>query len=96
MRDIISKPVLVSGSSVGPLEVNYAADAAQTGWNEKCFDYLKQFEETVCQVLGVKYAIATPSCTAALHLALLTLGVKTGDEVILPDSTWVATANAVA
>lgn len=96
MRDIISKPVLVSGSSVGPLEVHYAADAAQTGWNEKCFDYLKQFEETVCQVLGVKYAIATPSCTAALHLALLTLGVKTGDEVILPDSTWVATANAVA
>ncbi len=42
MRDIISKPVLVSGSSVGPLEVNYAADAAQTGWNEKCFDYLKR------------------------------------------------------
>lgn len=96
MLEIISKPILVSGSSVSPLEVCYTADAAQTGWNEKCFDYLKQFEAAVCRILGVKYAIATPSCTAALHLALLTIGVKAGDEVILPDSTWVATANAVA
>lgn len=96
MMDIISKPILVSGSSVSPLEVQYAADAAQTGWNEKCFDYLKRFEAAVCEQLGVRYAIATPSCTAALHLALLTIGVKAGDEVILPDSTWVATANAVA
>lgn len=96
MLDVISKPILVSGSSVGPLEVGYTADAAQTGWNDKCFDYLKRFEAAVCKILGVKYAIATPSCTAALHLALLTLDIKAGDEVILPDSTWVATANAVA
>lgn len=60
MRDIISKPVLVSGSSVGPLEVNYAADAAQTGWNEKCFDYLKQFEETVCQVWALNMQSRRP------------------------------------
>ena len=85
MLDVLSKPILVSGSSVSPLEVWYAADAALTGWNEKCFDYLKRFEEAVCKTLGVKYAIATPSCTAALHLALLTIGVGPGDEVILPD-----------
>lgn len=96
MTDILSKPILVSGSSVGPLEVHYTADAAQTGWNEKCFDYLKRFEKTVCEALGVKYAVATPSCTAALHLSLLTIGIQPGDEVILPGSTWVATANAVA
>lgn len=96
MLDVLSKPVLVSGSSVSPLEVYYTADAALTGWNEKCFDYLKCFEATVCRTLGVKYAIATPSCTAALHLALLTIGVGPGDEVILPDSTWVASANPVA
>ena len=75
MLDVLSKPILVSGSSVSPLEVHYAADAALTGWNEKCFDYLNRFEETVCKTLGVKYAIATPSCTSALHLALLTIGV---------------------
>jgi len=96
MLDILSKPILVSGCSVSPLEVYYAADAAQTGWNEKCFDYLKRFEDKVCETLGVKYAIATPSCTAALHLALLTIGIGPGDEVILPDSTWVASANPVA
>ncbi len=96
MLDVLSKPILVSGSSVSPLEVWYAADAALTGWNEKCFDYLKRFEEAVCKTLGVKYAIATPSCTAALHLALLAVGVGPGDEVILPDSTWVASANPVA
>lgn len=94
--EILSKPILVSGSSVGPLEVHYAADAAQTGWNERCFDYIKRFEKTVCDTLGVKYAVATPSCTAALQLSLLTIGVKAGDEVILPDSTWVATANAIS
>lgn len=96
MMEILSKPILVSGSSVGPLEVHYAADAAQTGWNERCFDYIKRFEKTVCDTLGVKYAVATPSCTTALQLSLLTIGVKAGDEVILPDSTWVATANAVS
>jgi len=96
MLNILSKPILVSGCSVSPLEVCYAADAAQTGWNEKCFDYLKRFEDKVCETLGVKYAIATPSCTTALHLALLTIGVGPGDEVILPDSTWVASANPVA
>lgn len=96
MLDILSKPILVSGSSVSPLEVCYSADAALTGWNEKCFNYLKRFEACVCETLGVKYAIATPSCTAALHLALLTIGVGPGDEVILPDSTWVASANPVA
>lgn len=96
MLNVLSKPILVSGSSVSPLEVYYAAEAALDGWNEKCFDYLKRFEETVCKTLGVKYAVATPSCTAALHLALLTIGVGPGDEVILPDSTWVASANPVA
>lgn len=96
MLDVLSTPILVSGSSISPLEVYYAADAALTGWNEKCFDYLKRFEACVCETLGVNYAIATPSCTAALHLALLTIGVGPGDEVILPDSTWVASANPVA
>ena len=96
MLDVLSTPILVSGSSVSPLEAYYAADAALTGWNEKCFDYLRRFEEAVCKTLGVKYAVATPSCTAALHLALLTIGVGPGDEVILPDSTWVASANPVA
>ena len=43
----------------------------------------------------MKYALPTSSCTGALHLILLGLGVKKGDEVIVPDMTWVATASVV-
>ena len=45
--ETITKSILLSGSSISPLEIYYAADAALTGWNEKCFDYLKRFEATV-------------------------------------------------
>lgn len=53
------------------------------------------FENAFAQRHGVKRALATTSCTTALHLALAALGVGPGDEVILPSFTWVATANAV-
>lgn len=54
-----------------------------------------QFEEVMADYLGVKHAIAVSSGTAALHLALLAAGVKSGDEVIVPDFTFPATANVV-
>lgn len=57
--------------------------------------YLARFEAAMAEWLGVKYALATSSGTAALHLALLAAGVKKGDEVIVPDVTFVASANAV-
>ncbi len=54
-----------------------------------------EFERRFAEWLGVKHAIATTSCTTALHLALLAAGVEPGDEVILPSFTFIATANAV-
>lgn len=53
------------------------------------------FEEAFAKRHGTKYALATTSCTTALHLALLAVGVQPGDRVIVPSYTWVATANAV-
>ncbi|MGH2714361.1 MAG: DegT/DnrJ/EryC1/StrS family aminotransferase [Thermoleophilaceae bacterium] len=53
------------------------------------------FEAAFAQHLGARYAVATSSCTAALHLAYLAAGVGPGDEVIVPAYTFVATANAV-
>lgn len=57
--------------------------------------YVEAFEKEFAKIHGVRYAVATTSCTTALHLALVALGVGPGDEVIVPSFTWVATANAV-
>jgi len=54
----------------------------------------QQFEEEFARFIGAKYAIALNSCTAALHATLLALGLRKGDEVIVPSNTFVATANA--
>ena len=55
----------------------------------------QQFEEEIARYLGVKYAVGLNSATAALHLALATLGIGEGDEVLLPSLTFVSTAHAV-
>ena len=78
--------------SITPLEVEFATDAAANGWGEHCYDYIVRFEEAFKAHLGVKYAIATSSCTGALHMGMHALGVGPGDEVIMADTNWIATA----
>lgn len=79
--------------SITELEVRYAADAAANGWGERCYDYIHRFERDFSQYLGVEFAIATSSCTGALHIGLAALGIGPGDEVIMADTNWVATAS---
>ena len=57
--------------------------------------FVKEFEERFSKFVKSKYSIACSSCTTALHIALTALGIKEGDEVIVPAFTWVSTANAV-
>lgn len=78
--------------SITEKEVEYATDAARNGWGDRCYEYIHRFEELFKQHLGVKYAIATSSCTGALHMGLAALGVGPGDEVILADTNWIASA----
>ncbi len=78
--------------SITEREIGYATDAARNGWGERCYEYIHRFEELFKQHLGVKYAIATSSCTGALHMGLAALGVGPGDEVILADTNWIASA----
>jgi len=78
--------------SITDLEVKYATDAAKHGWGDKCYEYITRFEELFCEHLGVQHAISTSSCTGALHMGLAALGVGLGDEVILADTNWIATA----
>ncbi len=56
---------------------------------------VKEFEEKCANYLDVKYAIAVNNCTAALHLALLSIGIKKGDEVLVADFTFPATGHSV-
>jgi perosamine synthetase len=78
--------------SITGKEVEYAADAACHGWGDRCYEYIARFEEAFKAHLGVKYAIATSSCTGALHMGLTALGISPGDEVIMADTNWIATA----
>lgn len=55
----------------------------------------QELEQLFCNALNVKHALSVSSCTAALHLAMLALGIKEGDEVIVPSLTFAATANVV-
>ena len=56
---------------------------------------VKEFEDKITEYLGVKYAIAVTNCTSALHLALLSIGIKKGDEVLVADYTFPATGHSV-
>lgn len=78
--------------SITELEIRYATDAATHGWGERCYEYIERFENLFKQHLGVRHAIATSSGTGALHMGMAGLGIGPGDEVILADINWIASA----
>lgn len=84
------KLIPVTGPSITEKEIKYVAQASRDGWNENHQKYVKLFEEKFSRYIGRRYALATSSCTGALHLAYLSLGLKTGDEVIVPNVSWIA------
>lgn len=88
---IPSKIIPITGPSITQKEVRYVAQAAKDGWDENYRKYIDLFEKKFPQYVGTKYALATSSCTAALHLGYLSLGLEKGDEVIVPNITWIAT-----
>ena len=95
MVDKLEDIILTAGPSITGLEIEYVTDAVVNGWNHHHSDYIKKFEAQFAEYVGAKHALATSSCTGALHIALLSLGVGPGDEVIIPECTWIATASAV-
>ena len=94
-KNLKKKMILTAGPSVSSKELVYTLDAALNGWNENMNYYLDKLAKSFSNLIGVKYALPTSSCTGALHIALLALGIKSGDEVIVPNITWVATASVV-
>lgn len=90
------KKISFAGPWITQKEIDYVIDATKNGWYETYDMHTKKLEKAVCDYLGVRYAIATHCCTMALHLATAALGLKTGDEVVCTDFSWVATAYAIA
>ena len=91
----MSKKIPINKPSITELEISYVNDAIANGWGEKCYDYIHRFEKDFAQYQGTNHALATSSCTGAIHLALMALGVKADDEVIIPEITWIASAEPI-
>lgn len=76
-------------------ELKYVNDCLKTNWISSSGKYIELFEQAFSKFCNVKYGVACSSGTAAVHLALETLGIGPGDEVIIPDFTMIATSNAI-
>lgn len=91
----MSEKISYTKPSITELEVAYATDAAANGWGDRCYEYIARFEELFKDHLNVGYAIATSSCTGALHMGMAALGIGPDDEVILADTNWIATVSPI-
>lgn len=89
------KFILTAGPKVTATDVRYVKDAVKNGWNFHHSDYLYKFEEAFAKYIGMDYALAVSCGTSALHLGLHVAGVGPGDEVLVPDMTYVACSNVV-
>ena len=88
-------PIPVASADVSGNEEAYASDAIRSSWISSSGKYVTRFEEEFAAACDVEYALSCSNGTVALHLALLALGLRPGDEVIVPSLTYIATANAV-
>lgn len=86
----------LSPPDVGPEELAFAIAALESGWVAPVGPDLEAFEREVASFTGRQFGVGLASGTAALHLALLAVGVKSGDFVVCSSMTFVATANAIA
>lgn len=84
-----------SRPSLGQREEQYLLEALRSTWVSSTGEFVNRFEQGVADYLGLKHGVATSNCTTALHLACAALGLGPGDEVLVPDLTFAATANAV-
>jgi perosamine synthetase len=86
--------IQIAVPNLGNEEIAAIQGPIGTGWLTQG-PYVKEFERNFSEIHQTKYALATTSCTTALHLMLAASGIGPGDEVIVPSFTWISTANAV-
>lgn len=89
------EPVPLCVPHLGGNEWAYVKECLDTNWVSSAGSYVDRFERMAAGVTGVRYAVATTSGTAALHMALLLAGVRPGDEVLVSTLTFIAPVNAI-
>lgn len=89
------KKIAFAGPSITQKEVDYVIDGVKNGFYETFNMHVEKLEEEIAKYCGTKYAVATHTCTLAMHLACEALELGRGDEVICTDFSWVATAYAI-
>lgn len=93
-KEIRSMKIPITKPFFGPEELRAVQLPLESGWLVQG-PHVKEFEAKFAKYIGIRHAAASSSCTTALHMAVAVLGLKPGDEVIVPGFTWVATANVV-
>ncbi|MBE9214545.1 aminotransferase class I/II-fold pyridoxal phosphate-dependent enzyme [Plectonema cf. radiosum LEGE 06105] len=91
----MSKPILLSTPHMGNEELAFIKEAFDTNWIAPVGPHIEAFEQEFCHVTGATHAAAVSSGTAAIHLALILMGVEAGDEVFCSTLTFAASANPI-
>lgn len=91
-----SKTIPIAYPVLGDNTAKYVNECIESTWISSIGHYITDFEKSFADFIGVKHVIACNNGTTSLHLALAALGVGPGDEVIVPDLTYIASANCVA
>jgi len=89
------KTIPLSIPYLGGNELKYVTECIETGWVSSAGEYVNRFENMVAEFAGCRYGVAAVNGTSGLHLALHMLGIGPGDAVIVPNITFIASANAV-
>jgi perosamine synthetase len=85
----------IAEPDIGEDELEKVIEAVKSGWVSSKGPFIEEFEDKFAKYIGLKHGVATSNGTAALHLALVALNIKRGDEVIIPTLTFASVANAV-
>jgi len=88
-------PYLLNAPDISRLEKKYVSDVLKNKWLSSNGLHTKKFEKKICEYLNLNFSLAVQSGTAALHVALKSLGCKPGDNIILPNYSCVSNLSAV-
>jgi perosamine synthetase len=86
----------VAGPWITDHEVAVVLDALRNGWYEDAYRYVETFEAEFARYHGRRFGVMTSNCTSALHVLLRALHIGEGDEVIVPDCTWIGSAAPIS